>query len=235
MNARPAPGSPVRRDLVSDRFAGLRWKDWSFVPTSGPAQRRTRMGLNLLLYGYLGFTFSAVLILYLFAALGRSSRPVESIPTAFWFSTVAVLIGGWCLRAAVKAVRRERQRATRRLVATAVICGAAFGVGQVVGLWQMLADYVPAVAPRIDAPGGGSYVDPEADVALPMTGLITIIVALHGLHFLGGLALVVFAAARTFAGRYDHEYHGGLLLTSRYWTFLDVSWLVMLTTFYFTL
>ncbi|QDT16853.1 cytochrome c oxidase subunit 3 [Alienimonas californiensis] len=220
---------------MSDRFAGLRWKDWSFVPTSGPAQRRTRMGLNLLLFGYLGFTFLAVLILYLFTALGRDARPAESIPTAFWFSTVAALVGGFCLRAAVQAMRRERQRAARGLVALALLSGVGFGVGQAVGVWQMLDDYRPAVRPSIAAPGGGSYLDPDAKVALPMAALITTLVALHGAHFLGGLCVLVVAAVRTFAGRYDHEYHAGLLLTARYWTFLDVSWLVMLATFYLTL
>lgn len=193
------------------------------------------MGLNLLLFGYLGFTFAATLILYLFAALGREERPVESVPTAFWFSTAAVLIGGWCLRAAVKAVRRERRTAARRLVAAAAVCGVAFGVGQTVGLWQILESYQPVEAPRIAAPGGGSYVDPDAVVAVPMAGLATIMVLLHGLHFLGGLAVLGMAAVRTFAGRYDHEYHAGLLLTARYWTFLDVAWLIMLATFYLTL
>ncbi|MFH5802538.1 heme-copper oxidase subunit III [Alienimonas sp. DA493] len=220
---------------MSDRFAGLRWKDWSFVPSSGPAQRRTRMGLNLLLFGYLGFTFLSVLILYLFAALGRDLRPAESVPPAFWVSTVVVLIGGFSLRGAVHAVRRERRGWARGLVAFALVCGVAFGVAQTIGVGQLLENYRPVARPSIAAPGGGSYLDPNAQVALPMAGLITILVALHGAHFLGGLLVLFVAAARTFAGRYDHEYHAGLLLTARYWTFLDVSWLVMLATFYFTL
>ncbi|NNJ24816.1 hypothetical protein [Alienimonas chondri] len=221
---------------MTDRFAGLRWKDWSFVPTSGPAQRRTRMGLNVLLFGYLGFTFLSVLILYLFAALGRASQPpAEAVPPAFWFSTVAVLVGGGCLRWAVRAIRRERQRTARRLTAAAVVCGLAFGAGQAIGVSQLLEDWHPAERPRVEAPGGGTYLDPDAKVALSMAGLVAILVALHGFHFLGGLLVLFLAAARTFAGRYDHEYHAGLLLTSRYWTFLDVSWLLMLATFYFTL
>ena len=135
----------------------------------------------------------------------------------------------------MRAIRRERQRSARRLVAAALLCGAAFGVGQVWGLAQLLGDYTPAAVPRIDGPGGASYLDPNAVVPLPMAGLVTILVALHGLHFTGGLAVLAVATARTFAGRYDHEYHAGLLLTARYWTFLDLSWLVMLGTFYLTL
>ncbi|MEM9703828.1 MAG: hypothetical protein AAF907_15425, partial [Planctomycetota bacterium] len=224
------------RAAVTDRFVGLQWKDWSFVPSSTPAQKRARMGLNLLLFGYLGFTFAAVLILYLFASLGRSSSPPgEAVPVAFWISTAAVLLGGFCLRFAVGAVRRERQSRARKLVATAVVCGVIFGIGQTVGVWQMLENYEPVERPRVVVPGVGSYLDTSAEIPTPMAGLITILVALHGFHFLAGMMAVSLAALRTFAGRYDHEYHAGLLLTSRYWTFLDLSWIVMLATFYFTL
>ena len=220
---------------MDDLLAGLRWKDWSFVPTSGPARKRTELGLNVVLFGYLGFTFLAALGLYLFSAARYSARAAASVPTAFWISTAAVLIGGECLRRAVKAVRRERQGRTRSLVAAAAVCGVAFAAGQAVGIGQMLADYRAVEVPRIPLPGGGSYVDPDAPIATPLTGVTAMLVLLHGAHFVGGLIALAVAVVRTFAGRYDHEYHGGLTLTARYWTFLDVSWLVMLATFYFTL
>ena len=220
---------------MHDPFAGLRWKDWSFFPTSAPARRRNELGLNLLLFGYLGFTFLSALILYLFTAAGHSARSAASVPSGFWVSTAFVLVGGACLRAAVRAVRREKQRRTRRLVAAAVVCGLAFAVGQGVGVAQMIAEYRAAPIPRVTFPDGTSYLDPVAKSATPLTGVVAMLVFLHGLHFAGGLLTLLVTAARTFAGRYDHEYHGGLLLTARYWTFLDASWLVMLGTFWLTL
>ena len=220
---------------MSDLFPGLHWKDWSFVPSSGPAQRRTQMGLNLLLFGYLGFTFAAALILYLFTAARQTARVAESVPAAFWVSTAAALIGGECLRRSVRAVRREQQRKTRRLVAVALACGAVFAIGQGAGIVQLLTRFEPSETPRVVLPDGSSYLDPNAENAGSLTGVTAILVGLHALHFAGGLATLIVAAVRTFAGRYDHEYHAGLLLTARYWTFLDVAWLVMLATFYFTL
>ena len=220
---------------MDDLLAGLRWKDWSFVPTSGPARKRTELGLNIVLFGYLGFTFLAALGLYLFSAARYSARAAESVPTAFWVSTAAVLIGGACLRRAVKAVRREKLRKTRGLVAAAAVCGVIFAAGQIVGIGAMLEHYRPVAVEQIPLPGGGSYIDPDAPIATPLTGMTAMLVLLHGLHFVGGLIALAVAAARTFAGRYDHEYHAGLTLTARYWTFLDVSWLVMLATFYLTL
>ena len=205
------------------------------MPSSGPAQRRTQMGLNLLLFGYLGFTFAAALVLYLFTAARQTARAAESVPAAFWVSTAAVLIGGECLRRAVRAVRRERQRQTRRLVAVALACGAAFAIGQGVGIGQLLTRFEPSETPRVVLADGSSYLDPHAENAGSLTGVTAILVGLHALHFAGGLATLIVAAVRTFAGRYDHEYHAGLLLTARYWTFLDVAWLIMLATFYFTL
>ena len=237
--------------MLEDVLPGLRWKDWSFVPTSAPARRRNELGLNLLLFGYLGFTFASTLLLYAISAARNTARAAESLPWAFWISTVAVLAGGACLRLAVKAVRRERQARATRFVWAAFACGTAFAVLQTWGFADLILGYHAIPAPTktvnfdgvptplmVDAdgrPGAPVIIDPDAPVRTPLTGVVAMLVLLHGLHFVGGLLLLAVVAVRTARGRYDHEYHGGLTLTSRYWTFLDVSWLVMLTTFWFTL
>ena len=240
--------------MSDDFLPGLRWKDWSFVPTSAPARRRNELGLNLLLFGYLGFTFASTLVLYAITAARNTARAAEHVPWAFWASTVAVLAGGVCLRLAVKAVRRERQRTARRLVWTAFACGTAFAVLQTWGLASLVSGYhaIPAATKAVTVNVDGTptpltifnedgelevatITDPDAPIRTPLTGVVAMLVILHGLHFVGGLLVLGVAAVRTSRGRYDHEYHGGLTLASRYWTFLDVSWLVMLGTFYVTL
>ena len=239
--------------MFDDLLPGLRWKDWSFVPTSAPARRRNEMGLNLLLFGYLGFTFAATLAAYAFLAVRSSARSSESLPWQFWGSTVAVLAGGYLLRLTVRAVRRERQRRAARLVWSALACGCLFAGLQTWGLYSLAADYhaIPAATKALtvnrdgvptpltlDVAGRAEAVvvlDPDAPVRTPLTGVVAMLVLLHGLHFAGGLGVLGWVAAQTQRGRYDHEYHGGLTLAARYWTFLDVSWLVMLATFWWTL
>lgn len=239
--------------MFEDVLPGLRWKDWSFVPTSAPARRRNELGLNLLLFGYLGFTFASTLLLYAITAVRNSARAAESLPWAFWASTAAVLAGGVCLRLSVKAVKRERQVRATRLVWAAFVCGSLFAVLQTWGLSDLVRNYHAIPAPltqvtvnvdgtptplTVDVDGRAEpvlVVDPDAPVRTPLTGVVAMLVLLHGLHFVGGLLVLGVAAVRTARGRYDHEYHGGLTLASRYWTFLDVSWLVMLATFYVTL
>ena len=250
----PSPLTAHPAAMLDDVLSGLRWKDWSFVPTSGPARRRNELGLNLLLFGYLGFTFASTLLLYVIAAVRNTGRAAESVPWAFWASTVAVLAGGVCLRLAVKAVRRERQARTRRLVWAAFACGTAFAVLQTWGLAQLVDGYhsipaatkvetvnrdgVPTPLTVVNEDGEIEFVrvpDPDAPIRTPLTGVVAMLVLLHGLHFVGGLLVLGVAAVRTQRGRYDHEYYGGLQLASRYWSFLDGSWLVMLAAFYFTL
>ena len=241
----PAPPAAMLDDLLP----GLRWKDWSFVPTSAPARRRNELGLNLLLFGYLGFTFAAALFAYAFLALRSTARAAEVLPWAFWASTVAVLTGGVCLRLTVRAVKRERQRRATRLVWAAFVCGALFALLQTWGLSRIVAEYhaIPAATKAITVNTNGVptplmvdvdgraeptvVLDPDAPVRTPLAGVVAMLVLLHGAHFVGGLLVLGVAAVRTARGRYDHEYHGGLTLASRYWTFLDVSWLIMLGTF----
>ena len=224
---------------MSELLPGLRWKDWSFVPTSVPARRRNELGLNLLLFGYLGFTFAAALLLYLITSARNTGRSSESLPWEFWVSTPAVLCGGVCLRLAVRAVRRERQARARRLVWAAVACGVAFAVLQVRGFASLIDGYhaIPVKTVTIDV---GTDVpvrvaDPDAVVRTPITGVAGMLVLLHALHFVGGLLVLGVTAVRTLMGRYDHEYFGGLHLAARYWAFLDVSWVILLGVFYVTL
>ena len=221
--------------MLSDVLPGLRWKDWSFVPSSAPAQRRNELGLTVLLFGYMGFTFASAVLLFLITASRHSGRTEETVPAAFWWSTGFVLAGGWCLRRAVRAVKRERQALARRCVAVAVICGAAFAGLQAWGSAELIDGYHAAALPTIPQTDGSRLPDLDAPSRTPLTGVAIVLVTIHGLHFVGGLIVLALAAARTFAGRYDHEYHGGLKLSARYWTFLDVAWLAMLAAIWWSL
>ena len=230
----PHRSRPPVPAVLSDAFPGLRWKDWSFRPTSGPAQRRNELGLSFLLFGYMGFTFLSALLLYCITAAGHAGNTDAGVPAAFWVSTLFVLAGGWCLRRSVREIRRERQARVRRFTAAALLCGVLFATFQVWGSAELIRGYHAVKVPRVALEGGGSVLDVNAPAATPLTGVAVVLVAIHALHFLCGLGVLVYTTIQTFAGRYDHEYYGGLKLSARYWTFLDVIWLVMLAALWLT-
>lgn len=56
----------------------------------------------------------------------------------------------------------------------------------------------------------------------------------HGLHVLGGLVAFLFILGRTyFAKRFTHEQAVSAVVTSYYWHFVDVVWIVLFFTIYY--
>ena len=191
----------------------LRFKDWSYRPTSTPAQRRNALGLNLT-FAFVGVTFASALLAYVLVWLTLGSPRGSSVPPVLWVSTACGLSGGWCLRRAVRAVGRERQVRFRGLMLLATTFGVAFAEFQSFGLWQIARLHVGV-----------------RDQPSTLNGFLAALILLHALHFLSGLVVLVVTTGRAFAGRYDHEYHFGVVLAARYWMFLDAVWLVMLVCF----
>jgi heme/copper-type cytochrome/quinol oxidase subunit 3 len=58
-------------------------------------------------------------------------------------------------------------------------------------------------------------------------GLIFVLILVHALHVLGGLAGLAMTTANAFRGRYDHENYVGVKNAALYWHFLDVVWIIM--------
>ncbi|QDT38222.1 Cytochrome c oxidase subunit 3 [Stratiformator vulcanicus] len=156
--------------------------------------------------------FVAGLIGYLIArfALLKGQHPV-SVPLLFWFSTVVLLMGGTSMQVALSSIRRERQLKFRRCLTFATLCGICFCILQVFGMSRLLDSH-------------WATLDGERT---PLTGLLFVLILLHGLHFVTGLAIQLYVNWRALRGRYDHEYFMGVRLCTYYWRFLDVVWLAM--------
>ena len=204
----------------------LQFKDWSYRPTSTPAQRRNAFGLNLV-FAFVGVTFASALLAYAFARFSLGAPRGSAVPPAFWASTACGLAGGWCLRHGVRAVRRERQRRFRGLLVAAGVLGVGFAVCQFVGFLQIAGRHEVVTRSLI---GDDRGTDPGS----ALNGVLAAIVLLHAAHFLGGLIVLFVTVGRALRGRYDHEYYFGVVLAARYWTFLDVVWVVMLACFAIT-
>jgi cytochrome c oxidase subunit III len=190
------------------------------VPTV-PARKVLQQG-ELLLYLFLASLavfFIGGIAAFLLVRFGQgAAATVQSskVPLGLWLATVILLAGSASLQFALRAVRRERQRAFRQALVAAACLGACFLVIQGISLAELLAQHFRVVGT------GHSF------------GLLFALIMLHALHFLGGLAVLAWVVRDGLNGRFDHEYHHGVKLCTIYWHFLDVVWLVMFVTFLFT-
>jgi len=187
------------------------YKDSTFRSSSWTAQRRTQLAFWLFVAS-LGMFFASGLILYLLARylLLKGQIPVE-VPPLFWLSTAVLLAGGFSIQHALNCVRRERQALFRRYLSIATLCGIVFCSLQIVGMNSLLASHWATLAGE----------------RTPLTGVLLVLILLHGLHFVAGLGIQGYVNIRALQGRYDHEYYLGVRLCTYYWRFLDVVWLTM--------
>ncbi|MDQ3331760.1 MAG: cytochrome c oxidase subunit 3, partial [Planctomycetota bacterium] len=185
-------------------------------------------------------------------------------PWILWVSTAFAVVGSGFLWRALRSVRRERQDLFRPQLVAAFLLGAAFCVTQTIGLSFVLRDHLAVMRARPPAPAateqppqrptiivpplGGlpqglpSNPAPMADypvrtrpeMTLHLEGLLFVLILLHALHFVAGMIALTIVTRRGLAGRYDHEYHGGVRLCALYWRFLDVVWIALFGTFLLT-
>jgi cytochrome c oxidase subunit 3 len=249
----PRPGGAV--PMFSDH---LRAKDWTFTATSRAAQQRREVALYLLIAS-LGMFFAAGLVGYILIRLGPAhDLPDVRLPAVLWLSTALAIGGSAALWRALRSVRRERQTLFRRQLVLAFLLGAGFCATQSVGLSIVLSEHLAALPERPatpeptvqPAPGTviPSLLPEELREALPalqddravgarpersvrLEGLVFMLILLHAVHFVAGMMALTIVTWRGLAGRYDHEYHGGVKLCALYWRFLDVVWIALFGTF----
>ncbi len=145
-------------------------------------------------------------------------RPVQGstlrFPTAFLLSSLLLLGGSTSLERALRFLRLEKQSLYRRWLLIGLCCGVLFMGVQTFALWSMFPEQR----------------DPE-DATLESTALALALAALHGLHFLVAVLFVSWITARTWAGRYDHEYYWGVRCCAWFWHALGIVWVAILFLF----
>ncbi len=175
------------------------------------AAERARFGMTLFLVA-IGMLFLASIVGYLAVRMRAPTWPPEGsprLPGGLWISTLLLLLSGLTMHRALGSARAGRSRALVRWLAGTTLLGAAFLVSQVLNWVHLLrVENLPAQS------------NLYAFTFYLLTGL-------HGIHVVGGLVPMALAARRAGQGRYTPDHHGGVVLLSMYWHFLDAVWLVL--------
>ncbi len=156
--------------------------------------------------------FSATLFWLLCRLFGKLNS-VEQIlfPPAFAVSSVLLLLGSFSLHRAVVFVRIEKQRSFRIWLTLSLFLGSLFMGVQSYALWLIF-------------PTERAY----ETATLGVTAFVLCLSTLHGLHFGVAVLFIAFIIARTWADRYDHEYHWGIEACAWFWHFLVIVWIAIM-------
>jgi heme/copper-type cytochrome/quinol oxidase subunit 3 len=163
------------------------------------------------------------------------------LPRSLWISTMLMLISSYTIHMAMNAVRRERQELFRTYLAATILFASLFVVVQTPAMVKLYRDQTVKNAQREAAmkqappavlPGpSASYEDEIIKVnrSVPFDALVMVLILIHALHVVGGLAGLGMVTYNATKSRYDHENYAGVRNTVWYWHFLDIIWIAMFT------
>jgi cytochrome c oxidase subunit 3 len=194
-------------------------KPWLEVGKVGDAMGRqgsalpvAKIGLGIFL-AVVGALFSLLVSAYL-VRMGGTDWWSPPVPPLLWVNTAVLVASCATMQWATVEARRGGHEAMRIALDAALATGALFLVGQVVA-WRQLA--------------AAGYVLADN----PANSFFYLLTGLHGLHILGGLAVLGRTRVRASAGRRCLQ--TALLLSTElcatYWHFMLVVWLVLLALF----
>ena len=181
--------------------------------------RKARTFKMLLLFGMIS-------ICMIFAGLSSAyvvskSRPDWlkdfQLPSAFIYSTIAILISSFTFHAAKKAIKTDNRKLTTTMLLTTLILGIAFVVLQFEGFSQVVEN-------------GYFFTGSESNVT---TSFLYIAVIVHLAHLFGGIISLLIVIYNHFKQKYNASQTLGIELSAMYWHFMDFIWIYLFLFFYF--
>ena len=174
-----------------------------------------QLGMLLFLLS-LTILFAASLVA---CAITRAQAPLwktaemPNLPAGLAGSTLILVALSASLEWATRAVKTNRLRSLERGLWAALACGALFLLIQSFN-WVAMAQGYRA----------------SAQTLYPFT--FHLLTGLHALHVLGGFVPLGWAIMKAGRREYSSSRYEGLKLTTQYWHFLGVVWLVLLVALY---
>jgi cytochrome c oxidase subunit 3 len=139
------------------------------------------------------------------------------LPSAFYFSTIAILGCSVTFHLAKKAIQKGNQSRTTSFLLATLALGILFVVIQFVGFGQIVAN--------------GYYFTGSASSIT--TTFLYIVVVVHLIHLAGGIISLLIIIYNHFKQKYNSTQTLGIELGAMYWHFLDFLWVYLFLFLYF--
>ncbi|QHS61466.1 cytochrome c oxidase subunit 3 [Chitinophaga agri] len=131
------------------------------------------------------------------------------LPVIFWISTLVILASSVTIQMAVKQFRNRNMQRYKQLITLTAVLGVAFAVCQWIGFKQMNESGL-----RLNGPASVSF--------------IYVIVGVHLLHVMGGVAALLIMFGRAFRTRVRTYSAVPIEVAATYWHFVDGLWIYLL-------
>jgi cytochrome c oxidase subunit III len=131
------------------------------------------------------------------------------LPLAFWYSTAAIIASSITVMMAERRFKNREMAAYRKMVTATVILGLLFVVLQVVGFGQLAK----------------SGLTLQKNVSI---SFLYVIVGLHALHVVGGIAALVAMFIKAFSKSVRSYNAVPIEVMATYWHFVDILWIYLL-------
>jgi len=139
------------------------------------------------------------------------------LPSAFYFSTLAIILCSVAFHLAKKAIQKDNRSATTSFLLFTLGLGISFVVLQFTGFEQIVQQ-------------GYYFTGPESNIA---TTFLYVIAIVHLAHLAGGLISLLIIIYNHFKQKYNSTQTLGIELGALFWHFLDILWILLFLFFYF--
>ena len=137
-------------------------------------------------------------------------KPI-ALPTAFWISTIVILISSLTFLMAKKAIKKDNRSQTTIYLLATLALGIAFVIFQFQGFGILVSQ-------------GFFPTGPTANVN---SSFLFVLVFMHLVHLFGGLIALIVVIYNHFKQKYNSKETLGLELGGIFWHFLDFLWLYL--------
>jgi len=133
------------------------------------------------------------------------------LPSAFYVSTVLILLGSLTMHMAKKYIQKDQRAATTKMLWATLVLGILFFVFQFIGFQQIISQ--------------GYYFTGSASTIT--TTFLYVVTLTHLLHLFGGIISLVVIIYNHFKQKYNSSQTLGIELGAMYWHFLDLLWIYL--------
>jgi cytochrome c oxidase subunit 3 len=182
-------------------------------------ERNARSAKLLLLFamGSMTMMFAGIVSAFVVSKSREDWMKDFQLPTAFYFSTLAIILCSVTFHLTKKAIQKDNRLATTNYLLLTLVLGVFFVFCQFKGFGQLMDI-------------GYFFAGPESNIA---TTFLYVIATVHLLHLAGGLICLLIIIYNHFKQKYNSSQTLGIELGAIYWHFLDFLWICLFLFLYF--
>jgi cytochrome c oxidase subunit 3 len=188
--------------------------------TAQEHKERTARSYKLLLLfamGSMTMMFAGIVSAFVVSKSREDWMKDFEFPTAFYFSTIAIILCSITFHLAKKAIQKDNRQATTSLLLLTLALGIVFVFCQFRGFHQLMDS-------------GYYFTGAESNIT---TTFLYVIASLHLAHLAGGIISLLIIIYNHFKQKYNSTQLLGIELGAMYWHFLDFLWICLFLFLYF--